>query len=454
MKFIDLFSGLGGFHMALQSLGHNCVFACEIDEGLRMLYDKNFGLMPEGDIRQICIEDIPSHEILCAGFPCQPFSKAGEQRGLDCPKWGDLFGYVLKILRYHQPKYFILENVPNLASHDKGETWVKMKRRLKRAGYDVVNHRLSPHHFGIPQIRERIYIVGCKSGLNGFSWPEIVKNTNTSIMSALEKNPADAKPLSKQVIECLNAWQDFISLFPKKDELPSFPVWSMEFGATYPYRDKTPHAIGKYGLRKYRGSHGKTLKYVTPKDRTKALPSYARVKRRKFPLWKVEFIQKNRDFYKKHKSWIRKWKHKILKFPPSLQKLEWNCKGGERDVWSHVIQFRASGVRVKRPAYSPSLIAMTATQVPIIAWEKRYMTPRECARLQSLEELPHLPECDTKAFKALGNAVNTEVVKLVAQKLIPSSAIQLKIKPNSCVDNGAMVGSSGKHIPEVALMEI
>ncbi|MBI5203337.1 MAG: DNA (cytosine-5-)-methyltransferase [Nitrospirae bacterium] len=428
MKFIDLFSGLGGFHVALRSLGHTCVFACEIDDGLRALYAKNFGIMPEGDIRKISIEDIPSHDILCAGFPCQPFSKAGDQQGLDCPKWGNLFDYVLKILRYHQPKYFILENVPNLASHDKGETWVKMKRRLKRAGYDVENHRLSPHRFGIPQIRERIYIVGCKSGLNGFSWPEITKNGDTSIMSALEKNPIDAKPLSKQVIECLNVWQDFIRRFPKKDELPSFPIWSMEFGATYPYKDMTPHAVGIYGLRRYRGSHGKVFKSMAPKDRLSALPSYARVKRRKFPVWKIEFIRKNRAFYKKHKSWINKWKPKILKFPPSLQKLEWNCKGEERDIWNHVIQFRASGVRVKRPTYSPSLIAMTATQVPIIAWEKRYMTPRECARLQSLQQLPNLPESDTKAFKALGNAVNTEVVKLVTQRLIPYIIAELPIE--------------------------
>ena len=91
MKFIDLFAGLGGFHVALHSLGHTCVFASELDESLRQLYAKNFGLMPEGDIRKIRIKEIPSHDMLCAGFPCQPFSKAGDQQGLSCPKWGDLF---------------------------------------------------------------------------------------------------------------------------------------------------------------------------------------------------------------------------------------------------------------------------------------------------------------------------------------------------------------------------
>ena len=101
MKFVDLFAGLGGFHLALRRLGHNCVFACEIEQGLRQLYQTNFGIMPRGDIRTIPVADIPNHDILCAGFPCQPFSKAGDQQGLAHPKWGDLFGYVLQIINYH-----------------------------------------------------------------------------------------------------------------------------------------------------------------------------------------------------------------------------------------------------------------------------------------------------------------------------------------------------------------
>jgi DNA (cytosine-5)-methyltransferase 1 len=149
-----------------------------------------------------------------------------------------------------------------------------------------------------------------------------------------------------------------------------------------------------------------------------SLPSYARTEEELFPHWKVLFIRQNRQLYERHKRWIREWLPEILPFRSSLQKLEWNCKGEERDIWKYVIQFRASGVRVKRPTTAPSLVAMTTTQVPIIAWEKRYMTPRECARLQSMENLQHLPGVSTRAFKALGNAVNSEVVRRVAEALL------------------------------------
>lgn len=122
LRFIDLFAGLGGFHLALGRLGHTCVFACEVDEKLQTLYEKNFGLKPAGDIRGVPLSDIPGHDILCAGFPCQPFSKAGDQRGFKCPKEGDLFEHVMRIALYHKPRYVILENVPNLKRHNNGDT--------------------------------------------------------------------------------------------------------------------------------------------------------------------------------------------------------------------------------------------------------------------------------------------------------------------------------------------
>jgi DNA (cytosine-5)-methyltransferase 1 len=420
MKFVDLFAGLGGFHVALRRLGHKCVFASELDPRLGELYARNFGLTAHGDIREVDVSDIPPHDILCAGFPCQPFSKAGNQEGLDCPRYGDLFDHVMRILRARNPTYLILENVPNLAQHSSGETWRRMSNRLKRAGYEISEHRFSPHQFGIPQVRERIYIVGSRGGLDEFTWPAESPDPAMSIVDALEDHPPDARPLPPLVIECLKVWQKFIERFPRDRHLPTFPIWSMEFGATYPYVDNTPYAARLKNLDRYRGSHGIKLSGVPIRDRMSLLPSHARTKTTTFPDWKTHFIRQNRELYKQNRAWIDDWLPEILRFPPSLQKLEWNCKGGTRDIWKYVVQFRASGVRVKRPTSSPSLVAMTTTQVPIIAWQKRYMTPRECARLQSLSQLKYLPTTSTAAFKALGNAINADVVERIVTSLLAS----------------------------------
>lgn len=418
MKFVDLFAGLGGFHLAATQLGAECVFASELDTQLRQIYLQNFGLEPVGDINDIHPSDVPAHNLLCAGFPCQPFSKAGEQLGWKDAVRGTVFYKVVEILEYHRPEFVILENVAHFVRHDSGNTHRKVKLALESMGYDVQSDTCSPHQFGVPQIRERMYMIGRLGRLNGFIWPTpTTKSSDLSLRDLLDVNPPEARPLSQQVIDCLKTWQEFLRQFPSGAKLPSFPIWSMEFGATYPFESDSLEEISLKQLRKCRGMFGCSLDFQFRREVLCHVPSYARGKSGVFPRWKQLFIKQNRELYREHRSWIDKWLPKIQKFPPSLQKLEWNCQGEERDIWKYVLQFRASGVRVKRPTTSPSLVAMTTTQIPIIGWERRYMTFRECARIQSMGELKHLPSGNL-AMTALGNAVNVKVVGLILERLL------------------------------------
>lgn len=417
-RFADLFAGLGGFHLAADRLGGSCVFACEIDEGLREIYHKNFGIRPQGDIRGVEPKEVPEHDLLCAGFPCQPFSKAGDQMGWNDAVRGTVFWNIIEILRLRRPSLVILENVAHFVRHDSGNTYQKVKAALEAIGYTVDYCQFSPHQFGVPQIRERIYMVGSLGKLGAFTWPKPETTAkDVSIRAALDRYPPEAGQLSPQVIKCLTVWQEFLELFPDDAKLPSFPIWSMEFRATYPYQRDALSRVPLGELQRARGSFGASLKGKSRKEIRTLVPSHARNGRGAFPHWKKLFLRQNREFYLQYKQLIDPWLPKIQTFPPSLQKLEWNCQGGKRDIWQYVIQFRASGVRIKRDNTAPSLVAMTTTQIPIVGWERRYMTARECARLQSMDALKYLP-AGIAAFRALGNAVNVTVVERILEELL------------------------------------
>lgn len=414
LRFVDLFAGLGGFHLGLSRLGHECVLASEIDPALRDIYKANFGIEPLGDIRAIDPRSLPQFDVLCGGFPCQPFSKAGSQAGLACERNGDLASVVIEWIRACRPSYVILENVANFERHDGGRTWRWLDQELRHAGYPMVQKMvLSPHRFGIPQIRERLFIVAAREPTTAFSWPEPSDET-TSIRSVLNAAEPGSR-ISPKIEKAIEVWAEFVRLYPKGAKKPHFPIWAAEFGATYPYLTAPPMTVTDVA-RRSRGSFGAPLAGLPDEAIEAALPPYARGTRA-FPGWKKGFIDLNRQLYTEHKHWIDPWLKRLEGFEHSYQKFEWNFDEGTEDVWNSVIQMRGSGIRAKSPRTAPALIASSTSQVPIIGWERRYLTAHECARLQDMGDLKMLPKTFTGTTRALGNAVNARVVELVARQL-------------------------------------
>jgi DNA (cytosine-5)-methyltransferase 1 len=178
IRYIDLFSGLGAFHTAFNSMPHRfeCVLACDIDAGSRAIYKANYGLEPHGDIRTLDPQTIPDFEILCAGFPCQPFSIAGNGEGFNDKVKGNLFYDILKIIDTKNPPMCILENVKNLKTHDAGKTYKTIETELVKRNYSVSSEVINSADYGSPQARQRIFIVATKG--KPFTIPTPTKTTS------------------------------------------------------------------------------------------------------------------------------------------------------------------------------------------------------------------------------------------------------------------------------------
>lgn len=377
-KFIDLFSGIGGFHQAMVQLGGECVFASEIDESAINTYKKNYGIESGVNIRDVLAEDIPEHDVLCAGFPCQAFSKAGPQTGFADETKGTLFFEIERILKYHHTKYIILENVRNLVSHDNGNTWKTISSHLKSVGYRLTEKPLiiSPHQLGTPQLRERVVILGVYDPENVDKPLKInVQATCTkeenSIYTVIEKNDEPEYKISQNEERAIQLWDDFYKGI--KETIIGFPIWYDWF------KKKAP--VGT-------------------------------------PEWKAEFIRKNNELYLNNKDFIDEWEKKngYLKWcTPTQRKFEWQAGDSIDSLWKGLIQFRPSGIRVKRDTCFPALVAMV--QIPIIGAEKRRLTVREAARLQDFPEEFIPDESKQQAYKQFGNAVNVKVIKTAAEQL-------------------------------------
>ena len=170
MRFIDLFCGIGGFRLGMERAGHECVWSNDIDENCAKIYEKHFSTKPDTrDIRRISTDEIPDHDIICGGFPCQSFSIAGRRKGFQDTR-GTLFFEVVRIARAKQTPYLFLENVKGLLSHDNGRTFSTIISTLDELGYDTQWMVFNSKDFGVPQGRERVFIIG---NLRGFPRPKI-----------------------------------------------------------------------------------------------------------------------------------------------------------------------------------------------------------------------------------------------------------------------------------------
>ncbi|WHZ33224.1 DNA cytosine methyltransferase (plasmid) [Desemzia incerta] len=189
LKFIDLFAGIGGIRLGFEDENTECVFSSEWDKFAQKTYEENFGEKPAGDITKIEAKDIPQHDILMAGFPCQPFSKIGKREGFKNATQGTLFFDVIRILDYHKPKAFLLENVSGILTIDNGKTIQTIMGALDEAGYNASYQVLNAADFGLPQNRRRVYFVGFLKELEvNFKYPVGDPYNRVPISSVLESN--------------------------------------------------------------------------------------------------------------------------------------------------------------------------------------------------------------------------------------------------------------------------
>jgi DNA (cytosine-5)-methyltransferase 1 len=432
--FVDLFSGIGGFHHALRSLGGECVLAVERDEECRKVYRESFG--PRFDDESIFARDIrsittdgfgndatasqikkrvPEHEILCAGFPCQPFSKSGAQLGTRDQARGTLFYDIMSIVEARKPKVVILENVRNIAGPRHVDTWRTIINSLRSAGYMVSEiplvlspHRLHPDDGGSPQVRDRVFICAVKRSRGRTPLPLSRDHLDLRpwdpdswVFESILDEDRSIPDISRYRVDesqraAIDAWQWFVQNI-EDDELPGFPIWAGEFGSSSEYKN--------------------------------------------IPSWKQSFIDRNRSFYVDSKlrrktldSWLQKsWgphgqQVRVRDFPASRQKFEWQARKAQptrstRDLTKLLLQFRPSGIRVKPATYAPALVAIT--QTTIVGSRMRKITPNEAARLQGIVhptfELAGVS--DAVAYRQLGNAVNVGVVRVIAEPLLPLAGI-------------------------------
>jgi DNA (cytosine-5)-methyltransferase 1 len=422
--------------------------AVEWDKDCKKVYSTTFPKTDlRGDIREVLsitkksktreasakeIRDhglVPAHDILFAGFPCQPFSKGGAQKGMNEQTQGTLFHEIMRIIEARRPRLVILENVANLVGHDEGRTWDTIINALRETKYDIDREPLliSPHEIkkargGAPQNRPRVYIVAVDSK-EGLTVPNNknlldVSDRRTSaspawdIESIFKGSDLEDTQLDEKELNWLKAWDDFVKLVPA-DDLPGFPIW---VDAWYGRMRKPGRVEGSTStLRANRG------------DAAGGEPD-----------WWTDFVTKNKRFYKEHATlldeWMEKWK--VAEFPESRRKLEWQARRHHpnrsgRTLRDCLIQLRPSGIRVKAPTYAPALVAMAQTPIVGLGNTWRRIGPAEAGVLQGFTNYRPWRKVMRKdpsfragaAYKQFGNAVNIGIAALILKRVNESSKI-------------------------------
>lgn len=400
IKYLDLCSGIGGFHQAMDRLGCVCVGASEIDQVCIDTYHANFPGTPMlGDVRDFDPKDLPEFQFVCAGFPCQPFSKAGKRRGFKDESRGQLFYTILDIIDAHDEVEFILfENVRNLA--DRKEYWGTIQDEFAKRDFTITTKPiiLSPSDFGIPQIRERVFILGIRSDVKNHDllpygqiieedlWLRKAACKPNAAFDILDETPSNPVCLAPDKEEALFAWDEF------REQIGittiGFPIWLSYFGLGIEFDRVFFNQIGL----------------------------------EKMPGWKQSYVRRNRHLYQMNRDYIDAWVRRFNMFERTklLQKFEWNCGEDVPDIKHGLVQIRQSGIRAKRPDCFPSLVAMATT--PLV-WDEnikhfREITVSEAARLQSFNEEFIFTGSSKQMYKELGNAVNVEIAYQLAQGLL------------------------------------
>lgn len=431
-RFVDLFAGVGGFHHALSdpAFGGECVLAVEFDPACQSVYRSSFPETPlVGDIRSLTRDEsgadrsiraiaarVPDHDVLCGGFPCQPFSKSGAQKGVRDRTRGTLFFDILQIVRAKKPRFVVLENVRNLAGPRHRDTWRTIVDSLREEGYRVGDDPVvfSPHNLpqalgGTPQVRDRVFVLaerverdGAMEALAGGvyvpnqpvdGWDPERWRIERVLDPASEIEFRSRYALRSEERAWLDAWAALVREIPD-ESLPGFPIWVDAF------REEP----------------------LVPRGT---------------PSWKANFLRKNSDWYVRHRAYLDRWAvrswmadriYTVRDFPPTRRKFEWQARSfqprrADRDLWKLLVHLRPSGIRVKPPTYVPALVAITQTS--IVASRRRRLTPAECARLQGIPddtfERAGVP--DRVAYRQLGNAVNVGAVRWVARALFREAGV-------------------------------